>query len=87
MNKTAVEWLFSSLDALDEQMKVAPKTLNYKSTKESIIKQAKEMEKQQMINFADDYVDNCVVPNENMAIPTTMDVPQYYNQTYGGKNE
>jgi hypothetical protein len=45
MKQTAVEWLVSALDALDEQMKVAQKTTNYKSTRESIIKQAEEMEK------------------------------------------
>jgi hypothetical protein len=46
--------------------------------------QAKEMEKERMIEFADNYVDNCVIPNDNMAIPTIMDVPNYYNKTYGG---
>jgi hypothetical protein len=46
--------------------------------------QAKEMEKEQMIEFTDNYVDNCIIPNENMAIPTIMDVPNYYNETYGG---
>ena len=51
------------------------------------IEQAKEMEKSQMINFADDYVDNCVIPNENMAIPTKMDVPEYYNETYGKQTD
>jgi hypothetical protein len=45
---------------------------------------AKEMEKKQMIEFADNYVDNCVIPNDNMAIPTIMDVPNYYNETFGG---
>ena len=45
--------------------------------------QAKAMRKQEMIDFADNYVDNCVIPNENMAIPTIMDVPQYYNETFG----
>jgi hypothetical protein len=47
-------------------------------------KQAKEMEKERMIEFTDNYVDNCIIPNENMAIPTIMDVPNYYNETYGG---
>jgi hypothetical protein len=57
MKQTAVEWLVSALDALDEQMKVAPKTTNYKSTRGSIIEQAKEMEKEQMIDFAFKYGD------------------------------
>ena len=41
---SAVEWLVSALDALDEQMKVAPKTTNYKSTRDYIIERAKAME-------------------------------------------
>jgi len=44
--------------------------------------QAKAMHKEEMINFTDNYVDNCVIPNENMAIPTIKDVPQYYIETY-----
>jgi hypothetical protein len=51
------------------------------------LQQAKEMEKERMIEFADNYVDNCVIPNDNMAIPTIMDVPNYYNETYGGDNK
>jgi hypothetical protein len=53
-------------------------------TLKEFCKDKKEMEKEQMINFTDDYVDNCVIPNENMAIPTKMDVPEYYNEAYGG---
>jgi hypothetical protein len=73
---TAVNWLFKKL--WDE-----PKD---KLTWYAILEQAKEMEKQQIIDFADNYVDNCVIPNENMAIPTLMDVPNYYKQTYGNNN-
>jgi len=47
----------------------------------------KAMHKKELIDFADNYVDNCVIPNENMAIPTIMDVPQYYNETFGDNNE
>jgi hypothetical protein len=50
-----------------------------------MIEKAKIMEKQQIIFFTDNYVDNCVIPNENMAIPTIMDVPQYYNKTFKNK--
>lgn len=46
------------------------------------IRQAKEIHKQELIDFADDYVDNCVIPNENMAIPTHMDVPEYYKTKF-----
>ena len=48
-------------------------------------RQAFQMGKEQMINFADNYIDNCVIPNENMAIPTIMDVPNYYSEKYGKK--
>jgi hypothetical protein len=54
----------------------------YEDSKD-ILDKAKEMEKKRMIDFADNYVDNCVIPNQNMAIPTIMDVPNYYDQTYG----
>lgn len=77
--QTAVEWL-------EEQILLTSPTV-YKLMKEANdFNQAKEMQRQQMIDFADNYVDNCVVPNENMAIPTTKDVPQYYNETYGKKD-
>jgi hypothetical protein len=47
-----------------------------------MVERAKAMEKSQMIDFTDNYVDNCVIPNENMAIPTIKDVEQYYRETY-----
>jgi hypothetical protein len=74
--QTAVEWL---------EMEI--KKFNTVITREymlSLCQQAKEMEKERMIEFADNYVDNCVIPNDNMAIPTIMDVPNYYEQTFGG---
>jgi hypothetical protein len=75
MKHTAVEWLVSALDALDEQMKVAPKTTNYKSTRGSIIEQAKEMEMHQILNT---YIE---------ASPKLGDIikeasERYYNETF-----
>jgi hypothetical protein len=70
-NMTAVEFLSQFISSENEILK------------KTIIEQAKAMEKKQMIDFADNYVDNCVIPNENMAIPTIKDVPQYYKETYG----
>ena len=69
---TAVEWFFEQIMYADVDIKVW----------REIYQQAKEMEKEQLINFTDDYVDNCVIPNDNMAIPTLMDVPSYYNETF-----
>ncbi len=67
--QTAVEWLAAVVSEM-----------RYVST--DVLNQALEMEKQQIIDFAYNYVDNCVIPNENMAIPTKMDVPTYYKETY-----
>ena len=66
--QTAVEWLF-------EQVWLTPI-----SELPKILKQAKEMEKEQIIDahnqgYADGYRDNCKSPIE------------YYEQTYGGKDE
>ena len=49
---------------------------------EPLFKKARELQRERLIDFADDYVDNCVIPNENMAIPTKIDVPQYYEQIF-----
>jgi hypothetical protein len=61
-----------------------PQAITFYIDHQEEIREAKEMEKKRMIEFADNYVDNCVIPNDNMAIPTIMDVPNYYNETYGG---
>lgn len=83
--QSSIEWLISQLCKLDalsdfEEIEVE----EYSRLYQEIVEQAKAMRKKEMIDFADNYVDNCVVPNENMAIPTIMDVPQYYNETFGG---
>ena len=77
--QSSIEWLEDKLTGFltFEDMEAVK---NY----DNLIEQAKAMHKEEMIEFADNYVDNYVVPNENMAIPTIMDVPQYYNETYGG---
>ncbi len=78
----------SSVDWLIGQLKISTYWNNLISELEimdgeiDIIKQAKEMNKQELIDFADDYVDNCVIPNENMAIPTYMDVPEFYKTKF-----
>ena len=81
MKYTAIEWLVEQLEGDDA---IIARVIGLKKYNE-IYKKAKEMEKQQIIDFTDNYVDNCVIPNENMAIPTIMDVPQYYNETFKNK--
>ena len=75
MKQTAVEWLVSALDALDEQMKVAPKTTNYKSTREAIIKQALEMETEHLHNFYSSGQVDTLSMLRNM-----KDIPPEFNQ-------
>jgi hypothetical protein len=85
--QTAVQWFIEQL----EEKGVAYENVSFRKIQISIDvsdyldlkRQAFQMEKEQMINFADNYVDNCVIPNENMAIPTIMDMPNYYSKKYG----
>lgn len=73
--KTAVEWLVEEMPDISGYI---PTGIALQFTAK--LEQAKEMEKQQIIDFADSYVYNCVVPDENMVIPTLMDVESYYNK-------
>jgi hypothetical protein len=78
--KTAVEWLLNEFQEVHK---------NYGGLDLGWLKrfeQANEMFEQQIIDFADNYVDNCVIPNENMAIPTIMGVSQYYLETFKKNN-
>jgi hypothetical protein len=73
MKQTAVEWF---AERISHGGLVSKKQFN------ELLKQANEVFEQQIIDFADDYVDNCVIPNKSMAIPTKMDVPTYFNETF-----
>jgi hypothetical protein len=64
---TAVEWLYERLE------RMIPRTALYNMDKEDYFKQAKEMEKKQIIDAKD-----CWFEDER-------DGEQYYNETY--KNE
>jgi hypothetical protein len=66
--QTAVEWLF-------EQLWEEPKD---KFTWYALLKQAKEMEKEQIIN-AFEIGSDCIY---DLNLPTSA--KQYYNETYGG---
>ena len=71
--QTAVEWLQEGLETIlshEQQMQAI-----------GLFEQAKEMEKQQMCQFAFDYQDEFF--NNGKVLP----IEQYYNQTYGGDNE
>jgi hypothetical protein len=68
--QTAVKWLF-------EQLWEEPKD---KFTWYALLKQAKEMEKEQIIN-AFEIGSDCIY---DLNLPTSAE--QYYNETYGGNN-
>jgi hypothetical protein len=78
MNKqTAVEWLidmhFGGIEHVTPYFK-------------KHIEQAKEMEKEQMIEFAKNCFDYLLDNNEDCILLTTQDrIEHFYNETYGGK--
>jgi hypothetical protein len=79
--QTAVEWLVNALDALEKQMEVAPKTTNYKSTRDSCINQAKELEKQQIIDACQQgFYDGIDVAKTKKS--KFKSAQEYYNETF-----
>jgi hypothetical protein len=66
MKQTAVEWLLEQWPILEAQL---PSWL---------IEQAKEMEKEQMIDFADNYELECIHPYKGRL----KNPEQYYNETF-----
>ena len=75
MKQTAVEWLGKELESYGdpEYCKLEWETLD------PLIQQAKEMEKEQIINFAEDYQ-----INESEKYPQKT-FEQYYNETFKSK--
>ena len=89
-NQTAIDLIIKHIDEVIYMWKQPDMEMDFEHTLltlKEFCKDKKEMEKSQMINFTDDYVDNCVIPNENMAIPTKMDVPEYYEEVYGNEDD
>jgi hypothetical protein len=71
--KTAVEWFANELLYLENEydMKLINKN-EYQAKRKEIIDQAKEMEKEQIIKFANDYLDD----------DADLTAEQYYNETF-----
>jgi len=67
MKQTAVEWLYDQLEFDDS---ISMETIH------NVFEQAKEMEKQQMCQFAFDYQDEFF--NNGKVSP----IEQYYNETF-----
>lgn len=72
--KTAVEWLIEKLDNnLD---------INHSWKTRQYIKQAKEMDKEQMCKFASDYVETQCSASFDGSISVDITTEEYYNLTF-----
>lgn len=71
---TAVEWIYQELN-IYYQMKS-----KFKSKKE-ILNKAKEMEKQQIIEFTNDFIDEYTYGDYNGDVQKNKTVDEYYNET------
>ena len=77
MKQTAVEWLFNQI-----QKDIIGLEFDYADE----FNQAKEMEKEQKIKFANEYAESgSFYCNGEFAIE--KDAEDFYNETYGGTNE
>ena len=97
MNKqqTAVEWLISQLQKTRDYQRVINEANESSSSVRDVIKEAKEMEKEQMIDAINNVSENNV-KYANMIVSSwsqiegelfmhnTKVAEQYYEQTYGG---
>jgi hypothetical protein len=81
--KTAVDFMASELLYLDNEYDMKLITKNeYQAKRKEIIDQAKEMEKEQKIDFAR----LCLNKAKDLDILTSfMNVEQYYNETFKSK--
>ena len=73
MKQTAVEWMF------EQFFKV--KWGSMQGNMPTIFEQAKEMEKEQMIEFANRFYDECGMQYGGLE----KSAEQYYNETYGNE--
>lgn len=73
--QTAVEWLIQNLE---QQSGSYRGFCNIRTTHEKMIEQAKEMEKEQIMDAANKLLYRNTGPGDTAA-------EQYYNETYGGE--
>jgi len=74
MKQTAVEWLISHLQKSKDWQRVLNEVSQMSTIQFDLIKEAKAMEKEQIIKFANDYLDD----------DADLTAEQYYQETYGG---
>lgn len=83
MKQTAVEWLE---EKLKENLKHIVINNDY-VLMESIFLQAKQIEKEQIIKFTEDFVDNFVFAAYDGECYQTKEISEYYNETYKSQND
>jgi hypothetical protein len=79
MTQTAVEWLVEQLEGDDSKIARVIGLKKYNS----LIQQAKEMEKQQKIEFARHCLEKANRTFDLDILTSFIDVHQYYNEEYG----
>lgn len=74
--QTAVEWLFDKI--------TQNKDIRWRGTQYlELFEQAKAMEKEQMIQFADDWKEDCLTGTYDGDTCELKSSEQYYKETYG----
>jgi hypothetical protein len=76
MGKTAVDWLIDQLEKYELYSKIS-----FQCLKE--IEQAKEMEKEQIIEFTENYILECVTCSYDGVPNPLKEAEEYYNETFG----
>ena len=78
--QTAVEWLYDELFKSFQKLYTLQFTMEeYQANNVKLYLQAKEMEKERMIEFTNEWFEEYQCGLGNFKNPT-----QYYNETYGG---
>jgi hypothetical protein len=75
MKQSAVDFLISHLQKSKDFQRVLNEVSQMSTIEFDLINQAKAMEREQMIKFANDYLDD----------DADLTAEEYYNETYGGE--
>jgi hypothetical protein len=76
MSQTAVEWLCSQIYTIQVELEAGNNHLKNK------IDKAKAMEKQQIIDFTDNYILECLTCSYNGEPTSLKETEQYYNEQF-----
>lgn len=75
---TAVEWLMNNLI----ERKLVRNETHIKSFLNASLKQSKELEKQQIIDFTNDFIDKHTFGDYDGIVQKNKSVEEYYNETF-----